>query len=635
MLENGKEIGNYRINSHLATSGMARIYIASRVDDHTNNDDETRFRGASSTNQSFAFKTLKEENLKNSKIIYKFFDEAVILSTLNHPNIVKLYRFFPYNYKELDINSDIEINNYDSNQELSTHSKLLEYTDENQHIILQNYAIVMEYIRGKTLKQIISGEKRKVSKDFALNLCKQILSALHYAYVNGVLHRDIKSSNIMIEHDTKKVKIIDFGIGKLRSEHTQGTSTEAFSTKYSPPERLDIEIKVSPDQAIQSDIYSLGIVFYELFSGGYPFRSDLEIAQIMTWHSKIRPKPIKGIPSNINRAILKSLNKKIEDRFYNFEEFARALNVWDEKYIQETQTKSPISSLPEKKSKLNIILFSIIAFVVIVPLLYFSFDYWQKREYSNSKDNSIMVPIPKGEFIMGSDRYPWEAPIQTIYLDRYSIDKYLITNNQFEQFVRDTGYRTDAEKNNTGRVQNKNGKFEIIPGAMWKKPDGFRSIQGKGNYPVVQVSYNDALNYCQWAGKDLPTEAQWEKAAKGTKWAIFPWGFAKPDKKLANYGNHNGEPSPVNKYPKGKSIYNVFDMAGNVYQWCKDWYGTGRRKFNNPNGSSKSDMKKRVLKGSSYKENIDSLYVSGRIGYEMDFSSSVFGFRCVEKQSAE
>jgi len=241
-----------------------------------------------------------------------------------------------------------------------------------------------------------------------------------------------------------------------------------------------------------------------------------------------------------------------------------------------------------------------------------------------------MIYIPAGEFTMGSDIYSFEQPIQQISLDAYLIDKYLVTNRQFKQFVDETGYQTDAEKNGSGEVWT-GKRWRNDQGAIWKMPDGSTSIEGKEDYPVSQISHNDAIAYCEWAGKELPTEAQWEMAARGPGGGIYPWGNSDPDDTIANYSDSFIEgTTPVTKYEKGQSYYGAFDMAGNLYQWCKDWYTPGaERKADNPTGLDQGT--ERVLKGGSYSESMDSLRSAYRISADPAASKAIYGFRCVKK----
>ena len=152
------------------------------------------------------------------------------------------------------------------------------------------------------------------------------------------------------------------------------------------------------------------------------------------------------------------------------------------------------------------------------------------------------------------------------------------------------------------------------------------SIEGKDDHPVSQVSYNDSLNYCKWANKNLPTEAQWEKGARGPDGNEYPWGNTEPNDTTANFDNLIGSTSKAGNYEKGQSLYGLLDMAGNVYQWCQDWYGTGPRAESNPAGPETGS--ERVIKGGSFIESMESLRSANRDRYEPGYSSFLFGFRC-------
>ena len=193
-----------------------------------------------------------------------------------------------------------------------------------------------------------------------------------------------------------------------------------------------------------------------------------------------------------------------------------------------------------------------------------------------------MVLVPAGEFIMGSnadeiDRLlrDWpdanreffkdEMPRHQVYLDAFSIDKYEVTNTRFQQFVQATGYRTQAERAGWTYV--------------WHAPQGLGStIAGLEQHPVVYVSQEDAKAYCAWAGKRLPTEAEWEKAARGTDGRIYPWGNQFDEKRVRFCDAYCLLPSkrrstvPVGSYEGGKSPYGAYDMAGNVAEWVADWF---------------------------------------------------------------
>jgi len=166
-----------------------------------------------------------------------------------------------------------------------------------------------------------------------------------------------------------------------------------------------------------------------------------------------------------------------------------------------------------------------------------------------------MILIPAGTFIMGRDagsedaNYD-ESPQREIYLDAFYIDERPLTNAEYKKFIDDTGYQ--------------------VPylGYPWsQKYDWHNGMYpgGMGDHPVVLVSWYDAVAYCQWAGKRLPTEAEWEKAARGTDGRLWPWGDEWDPKKAACCGV--GDIQPAGKYKEGKSPYGCLDMAGNVWEW--------------------------------------------------------------------
>ncbi|MEO0108860.1 MAG: SUMF1/EgtB/PvdO family nonheme iron enzyme, partial [candidate division WOR-3 bacterium] len=192
------------------------------------------------------------------------------------------------------------------------------------------------------------------------------------------------------------------------------------------------------------------------------------------------------------------------------------------------------------------------------------------REYLWLKDSSVMILIPAGEFLMGSAQGEGdkdEHPLHKVYVSEFYIDKYEVTNRQYKRFC-------DA----TGR------NYPPDPELLSSMPNYFNNYP---NYPVVNITWEDARAYCDWAGKRLPTEAEWEKAARGSDGRKYPWGNKAPDGSQCNFADRNlpdvpwcdkdaddgyGFTAPVGHYPQGASPYGVLDMAGNVWEWCNDWY---------------------------------------------------------------
>ncbi|MFO7675694.1 MAG: SUMF1/EgtB/PvdO family nonheme iron enzyme [bacterium] len=258
------------------------------------------------------------------------------------------------------------------------------------------------------------------------------------------------------------------------------------------------------------------------------------------------------------------------------------------------------------------------------------------------KDSSVMVKVPAGEFWMGSvtgEGESDERPQHRVYLDEFWLDKHEVTNRQYERFVKATGYRTDAEKEGTGYVYDTDlSKWLTKSGVSWRTYYGYSTE----NHPAVLVSWNDARAYCDWAGKRLPTEAEWEKAARGTDARKYPWGNEEPDaggRYRANWGEGSDRAvwrrdgyeftAPVGSFSAGASPYGLLDMAGNVWEWCNDWYDSdyyGKGVDRNPQGPATGSP--RVYRGGSWLNNAGSLRSAYRGRYEPSFRIIFLGFRC-------
>lgn len=179
-----------------------------------------------------------------------------------------------------------------------------------------------------------------------------------------------------------------------------------------------------------------------------------------------------------------------------------------------------------------------------------------------------MILIPAGSFEMGSvDGSEFEKPCRDLYLADYYLDETPVTNAEFTEFVQATGYRTSAEQ--VGYAWGySNGAFGFINDLSWQT----YAVSGREYHPVVLASWYDADAYCHWAHKRLPTEAEWEKAARGgMKARIFPWGDESPDGSQSNFARPPSELPPTTEVRKfASNSYGLFDMVGNVWQWCAD-----------------------------------------------------------------
>jgi sulfatase modifying factor 1 len=276
----------------------------------------------------------------------------------------------------------------------------------------------------------------------------------------------------------------------------------------------------------------------------------------------------------------------------------------------------------------------------------------------NGSTNGMRL-LRGGEFLMGRDV---ESPVHQVELSRFYIDVVCVTNKQFNEFVNATRYRTDAERFEWGFVfvghlsaaqQTKHLRWRVqgsewwcrVQGATWRHPEGPDSnIKKRWHYPVVQVSWNDAAAYAEWAGKRLPSEAEWEFAARGgLVQKSFPWGddlepggkhmmnvwqgvFPTVNTKADGYYG----PAPAKSFkPNGYGLYN---MTGNVWEWCSDWFDPDYYRLsprNDPRGPEVGDQ--RVMRGGSYlchHSYCNRYRTDARYSNTPDTSTTNCGFRC-------
>jgi formylglycine-generating enzyme required for sulfatase activity len=237
------------------------------------------------------------------------------------------------------------------------------------------------------------------------------------------------------------------------------------------------------------------------------------------------------------------------------------------------------------------------------------------------KDGTPMVVFPEGEFLMGTsisnrDGGRDEYPQRTIFLDPFALDIYEVTNARYFMFIKATGHRVPENP--------RDAKLTVWKGSI--VPQAFQ------DHPVMNVDWYDAAAYCAWTGKRLPTEAEWERAARGPKGRRFPWGETEPTRVLANYLNQwrNGAGlEPVGSHPQGASAEGVQDLQGNVWEWVADWYDPNyyaNGPTRNPQGPSSGTRK--VIRGSGWESEAPMLRSAHRLSSDPKNRNHSLGFRC-------
>jgi serine/threonine-protein kinase len=682
----GKQIDRYHVIERQGMGGMAVVYHAY----------DTRLE------RDVALKLIRTENIPQSQqeqLLKRFEREAKAQARFSHPHIVPIH-----DYGEVDG---------------------IPY-------------LVMDYVRGGTLKQL-TGQPMAYRQ--ALRLVLPIADALRYAHARGVIHRDVKPGNILMNEEQQPL-LTDFGIAKLleTTEATlTGTGVGVGTPEYMAPEQW--HGKSLP----QTDIYALGVVLYELVTGVKPYQADTPAAVAILQATESLPRPasfVAGLPESLENLIYKALARDPQDRYESMQAMQQALQILieerpsmmdtadyeedgtlvvDRNVIKESQVAQasdrvqpasgatvlppsrqapPIDVLQEQvqRSKrlpawllwgaASLIVIGVLTGVLLLtgrdkePPLVAALPTetaFQAQESENTPtltvtpslqpttrptatitqtptivqtptlgigatrireaDGMPMVYVPAGKFTMGSsiEQLTWiieqdwcpncqlswfegETPVRQVYLDAYWIDQFEVTNAQYALCV--------AEGNCSAPAL-----FSSRTRGLYYGNDEY------ANYPAVRITWQQAVDYCAWAGGQLPTEAQWEKAARGIDGRIFPWGDDPPSCELSNFGFPDacvGETTEVGSYPRGASPYGAMDMAGNVNEWVSDWYFReyyAEAPDENPSGplSGEGLGHFRVIRGGSFRGNANSTRTSARsVGLD-SASNAVFdnGFRCV------
>lgn len=436
-------------------------------------------------------------------------------------------------------------------------------------------ALVMEYIEGETLLDHIQRWRGGMPADELLPLMLPVLDAMACAHAEGVVHRDLKPENILLERRGVGLwpKVVDFGIAKILEGTAYTVSGALLGTwRYISPEQAQSPHLVDH----RADIYSLGVTLYHLVEGRLPFEHDNPYAMLMD-HVSTPPPPITrtDVPPALKALVLACMAKAPAARPADCPTLAERLTAAVRGTAEPAEVAGPTLEMSPVRPR--------------------------------GDDGATLITIPAGRFAMGPDR-------RAVWLDAFAVDETPVTNRRFALFVEATGYRPD---NPRGFLRHWRGG--VCPAALL-------------DHPVVHVSWHDARAYAAWVGRRLPTEAQWEKAARGDDGRKYPWGRSSPTASHARFGGRRSGTAPVGSHPDGASPHGVLDLAGNVWEWCldvddPDFYRRGPSR--NPCRTGPPARAASVVRGGSWAFGARTLLTWARRGFPPDTRLDGVGFRCV------
>ena len=573
----GKTIGKVRIEKYLARGGMAEVYFGTHL----------------SLDRPVAIKVLHSYIEEDATLLARFQREAKVVAGLRHPNIVQIFDF-----------DAVEGHPY----------------------------IVMEYLKGPTLATYLRGlHKRdeRIPPHQVARLLKVVTAALDYAHGQGVVHRDIKPGNIMLHGRADEIPLdkpltndveailTDFGLVRIENSASQTASGMVSGTPaYMSPEQA------RGDKADhRTDIYSLGVVLYEMLAGRVPFESDSTLAVIYK-HINEPPPPISGISPAVQAVMDRALAKNPNDRYQTSREMAVdfylaiGMNAEAETIMGEvpaTPRGGPKKKAGRSPAWIGIAAFAFVCLLAVVIggfLMASNLSVFSKGNETPevaitdpvteapTQDVAVDLPSAEGMVQIAAGAYEvgvlapvdeWHVQPLNLTLNSYWIDKYQTTNAQYQLFLDQTGGQ---------------------PPEIWP---------GEADHPVRGVTWDQATAYCTWAGKRIPTEAEWEAAGRGPGASpqIYPWGID-PTAGGETFNLPDQDTYAVGTLPFNVSLFGVFDMVGNVWEWVGEPYSSLQAGY-------------RILRGGRYGLPQDLAYrlaVAPEDTHIIKFS----GFRCAADQ---
>ena len=525
-------------------------------------------------------------------------------------------------------------------RDLSTHEHpaILSIIDSGSHASPVGdvpYAVV-QYLRGGNLRERITKQGGQQTREEILAWLPTVADALDTVHRNGSLHRDVKPANILFDAMNNAV-LSDFGIAtaigaadpdaptqEVRRELTV-VGTFVGSPAYAPPEAIDRIFTPAYDQ------YSLATVVYLAVNGELPYSGNTNEAILIAKEKggppAINRKNLKGpLSKSAEKAIIKGLARQPEDRFESCTSFAEAFAT------EGGSTGTHLSIRPLA-----------IAAVVLLGLLGLSRVDWSNLLPEGSAlltssasilaeaDGTAEVRVELGSTPEEIDRAIFlcergggtsracardvfaDERLRSVTLVPAILDETEVTNAAFAEFIGETDYQTTAE------VRGYSWDITRCRRCSWRNPQPSRDALAHPSDPVVHVSWTDARRFCEWSGRRLPTEDEWEFSARGQDRRTFPWGDEWDANRLRDVTREGVGLEPVGSHPEGATPGGLQDLSGSVWEWTATASGEGER---------------RIFKGGSWMDRIPAYFRAAAFSEDApDYSSISLGFRCAQDAS--
>jgi eukaryotic-like serine/threonine-protein kinase len=557
-------------------------------------------------------------------------------------------------------------------------------------------AIVMELLEGESLRAML-GREEKLSVTELAEIMVPVASAVGAAHALGIVHRDLKPENIFLARGPASelvVKVLDFGIAKLTAldgDAMRSTGITTHTVLGTPAYMAPEQVFAEKDLDHRADIWSLGIIFYKCLSGVGPTEGDnlgQVLKRVVAGAFEPLSQRVPDLPESISRLVARMLERERSQRAADLHEVLEVLASFastpgvpfdapaphpriagdsragaspaprDGELAREIDplAKTLRGSAPGRRTRRSRAVLGIAAVIALLGVIA-ARSCWLRSPSSPLADAPPsssgappgagagscpegMVRVPAGSFQMGSPEGRGgadEHPRHEVKLSAYCIDRTEVTVAAYEACVA-AGACLAAPRT---------VKWSGYSAEDVERYSRWCNRGNRPKHPLNCVDWDQATAYCSWAGKRLPTEAEWEYAARGNTGREFPWGDEAPSAKRLNacgrecvamarrelgvewtaiYDDDDGweTTAPVGSYPDGASPFGVLDLAGNVWEWMADWYGP----YSSSPGGAKIGTSRVTRGGGWYSEDAGWVRSAGRLWVEPIYRRFSLGFRC-------